>query len=170
MRTSPLGCCLSATKSRAPKLHHRRMEVSTVLARSLEALRPTSTPGYCCTDCGSNWRLTAKRKSKQQPRGVEGAVCGVGAAVCGIGAAVCGRSRRLRSRSRRLRSRGRRLRSRCRRRRAGGVGAACLRSPSAESKPSSRSSRLRSPAAAGGVGAAAGLADVPCGVGAAVHA
>ena len=40
------------------------MEVSTVLARSLEALRPIFTPGYCCTNCGSNWRRTAKRKSK----------------------------------------------------------------------------------------------------------
>ena len=47
------------------------MEVSTVLARSLEALRPIFTPGYCCAICGSNWRLTAKRKvpnSNRRPR------------------------------------------------------------------------------------------------------
>ena len=37
--------------------------ISPVLARSLEALSPIFMPGNCCTNCRSNWRLTAKRKT-----------------------------------------------------------------------------------------------------------
>ena len=60
-----MACCSSArNSSRTRRLAQQAMEVSTVLARSLEAFRPTFTPGCCCTNCGSNWGRTGKRTSK----------------------------------------------------------------------------------------------------------
>jgi len=42
------------------------MEILTVLARSLEALRLIFMPGCCCAAFVSNWRPGAKRKSKRR--------------------------------------------------------------------------------------------------------